>query len=122
MSYRFKISFLRASGRLQKFLQRKVRCAAAALACAAGFLAAAGCTSNGGEGGKDGFIGNHGEGGNYDLCVYGGNAAGVTAARAAALEGLSVVVVEPTIRLGGMTAGGLGYTDIGNKQVVMGLA
>ena len=58
----------------------------------------------------------------YDLCVYGGTASGIVAADAAAKMGLKVVVVEPTCRIGGMTTGGLGRTDIGNKQVVQGLA
>ena len=57
----------------------------------------------------------------YDLCVYGGSASGVMTAYAAACRGLDVVVVEPTCRLGGLTTGGLGLTDIGNKQVVKGL-
>ena len=57
----------------------------------------------------------------YDLCVYGGNASGVMTAYAAACRGLDVLVVEPTCRLGGLTTGGLGLTDIGNKQVVKGL-
>ena len=63
-----------------------------------------------------------GDGGTYDLCVYGGTASGVMAGYAAAQEGLRVVIVEPTERFGGMTTGGLGQTDIGNKQVVKGLA
>ena len=58
----------------------------------------------------------------YDLIVYGGTAAGVVAAYSAAQEGLDVLVVEPGARLGGLTTGGLGQTDIGNKQVVKGLA
>ncbi len=58
----------------------------------------------------------------YDLCVYGGSSAGVMAAAAAARQGLDVVVIEPSVRVGGLTTGGLGYTDIGNKQVVRGLA
>jgi len=58
----------------------------------------------------------------YDVCVYGGTASGIVAARAAAQMGLNVIVVEPTCRIGGMTTGGLGRTDIGNKQVVKGLA
>lgn len=58
----------------------------------------------------------------YDLCVYGGTASGIIAADAAAKMGLNVVVIEPTCRIGGMTTGGLGRTDIGNKQVVQGLA
>lgn len=57
-----------------------------------------------------------------DLCVYGGTASGVVSAKAAAIKGLKVIVVEPTNQLGGMTTGGLGHTDIGNKSVVKGLA
>lgn len=57
----------------------------------------------------------------YDLCVYGGTASGVMAAYSAAQMGMNVVVVEPTCRIGGMTTGGLGLTDIGNKSVVKGL-
>ena len=58
----------------------------------------------------------------YDLCIYGGTASGVIAEYSAAQQGLDVVVVEPTCRIGGMTTGGLGRTDIGNKQVVKGVA
>ena len=58
----------------------------------------------------------------YDICIYGGTSAGVIAARTAALQGHSVVIVEPLDYIGGMTTGGLGQTDIGNKQVVQGLS
>ena len=58
----------------------------------------------------------------YDLCVYGGSASGVVAAYSAATQGLDVVVIEPTCRMGGMVTGGLGRTDIGNKQVVKGVS
>ena len=58
----------------------------------------------------------------YDLCVYGGSASGVVAAYSAAQMGMNVLVVEPGIRIGGLTAGGLGFTDIGNKQVVKGIS
>lgn len=58
----------------------------------------------------------------YDVCVYGGTSAGVVAAYSAAQQGLSVVLVEPTTHIGGMTTGGLGFTDIGNKQVISGVA
>ena len=58
----------------------------------------------------------------YDLCVYGGSASGVVAAYSAAQMGMDVLVVEPGIRIGGLTAGGLGFTDIGNKQVVKGIS
>ena len=58
----------------------------------------------------------------YDVCIYGGTSAGVVAAYTAAQRGLDVVLVEPTSHIGGMTTGGLGYTDIGNKQVISGVA
>lgn len=58
----------------------------------------------------------------YDVCVYGGSASGIMAAYSAAQMGMNVVVIEPTVRFGGLTTGGLGQTDIGNKQVVKGLA
>ena len=58
----------------------------------------------------------------YDVCIYGGTSAGVVAAYSAAQRGLDVVLVEPTEHIGGMTSGGLGYTDIGNKQVIAGVA
>lgn len=56
------------------------------------------------------------------VCIYGGTSAGVIAAYSAAQKGLDVVLIEPTRHLGGMTASGLGSTDIGNKHVVQGLA
>ncbi len=58
----------------------------------------------------------------YDLVVYGPTSAGVAAAVQAKRSGLSVVVVGPDKHLGGMTAGGLGWTDSGNKAVVGGLS
>ena len=58
----------------------------------------------------------------YDVCVYGGTSAGVIAAYGVAKQGKKVLRVEPGQRLGGMSSGGLGQTDIGNKQVVKGLA
>ena len=57
-----------------------------------------------------------------DVCVYGGTSAAVTAAKAAAQEGKKVVVICPDVVLGGMTTGGLGSTDIGNKQAIIGMA
>ncbi len=57
-----------------------------------------------------------------DICIYGGTAAGVIAAYTAKMEGKKVLLVEPGRHLGGMTTGGLGYTDIGNKYVITGLA
>lgn len=57
----------------------------------------------------------------YDICVYGGTSGGVMAAYTAKKMGKSVLLVEPGKHLGGMTSGGLGYTDIGNKYAVTGL-
>ncbi|MCD7935793.1 MAG: FAD-dependent oxidoreductase [Tannerellaceae bacterium] len=57
-----------------------------------------------------------------DICIYGGTSAGVIAAYTAKMSGKSVLLVEPRRNLGGMSSGGLGYTDIGNKYVVTGLA
>ena len=57
-----------------------------------------------------------------DICIYGGNAAGVIAAYTAAKMNRKVVLIEPGSHLGGLTTGGLGYTDIGNKYAISGLA
>ena len=58
----------------------------------------------------------------FDLVVYGGTSAGVVAAVQGARSGLRVVLIEPSQHLGGLSASGLGATDIGNKQVIGGLA
>ncbi len=57
-----------------------------------------------------------------DVCVYGGTAGGVAAAVTVAKEGKSVILIEPGRHLGGMSSGGLGQTDFGNKQVIGGLS
>ncbi len=57
-----------------------------------------------------------------DICIYGGTSAGVIAAYSAKKMGKSVLIIEPGDRLGGLTSGGLGQTDIGNKHAVTGLA
>ena len=57
-----------------------------------------------------------------DVCVYGGTAAGVIAAYSAKMMGKSVVLIEPGRHLGGLTTGGLGQTDIGNKYAITGLS
>ena len=57
-----------------------------------------------------------------DICVYGGTSLGVIAAYTAKKQGKSVLLIEPTTHIGGMSSGGLGQTDIGNKFVVQGLA
>ena len=57
-----------------------------------------------------------------DLIVYGGTSAGVSAAIQASRMGKTVILIEPTDRIGGLTTGGLGQTDIGNKMVIGGIA
>ncbi len=58
----------------------------------------------------------------FDVVVYGGTAAGVVAAIQARRMGRTVVLLEPGRHLGGLTSGGLGNTDIGNKGAVGGLS
>ncbi len=55
-----------------------------------------------------------------EVCVYGATASGIMAAVAAAREGASVLVVEPSRWLGGMTGGGLMHIDWGREQAVGG--
>ena len=58
----------------------------------------------------------------FDIVIYGGTSAGVAAAIQAGRMGKSVVLIEPTNRVGGLTTGGLGQTDIGNKQAIGGIS
>src|SRR5512140_1762847 len=57
-----------------------------------------------------------------DLLIYGCTSGGITAAVQATRMGKSVVMVCPEKHLGGLTAGGLGWTDSGNKAVIGGLS
>ena len=58
----------------------------------------------------------------YDVVVYGGTSAGVIVAVQAAKMGKSVVIIEPSRRIGGMTSGGLGHVDTGNVKSIGGLS
>jgi hypothetical protein len=58
----------------------------------------------------------------YDLVVYGGTSGGISAAVQAARMGKTVVLLEPGKHLGGLTSGGLGATDIGNKKAIGGIS
>ena len=60
--------------------------------------------------------------GNYDVVVYGSTPAAISAAVQATRMGKRTVVVSPETRIGGLTTGGLGQTDIGNKRAFGGLA
>jgi hypothetical protein len=68
------------------------------------------------------MTGSPGVGGQYEVVVYGATSAGVCAAVAAAQTGASTILLEPGSHLGGMTSGGLGYTDIGDPRVLAGPA
>ncbi|RKN77042.1 FAD-dependent oxidoreductase [Ulvibacterium marinum] len=57
-----------------------------------------------------------------DVIVYGGTSAGIAAAIQSSRMGKSVVLIEPTNRIGGLTTGGLGQTDIGNKIAIGGIS
>src|ERR1041385_304380 len=57
-----------------------------------------------------------------DIVVYGGPSGGVAAAVQAARAGKRVVLLEFGMHLGGMTSGGLGQTDIGNKAAIGGIS
>jgi ribulose 1,5-bisphosphate synthetase/thiazole synthase len=57
-----------------------------------------------------------------DICIYGGTASGVMAAVTAAKQGRTVVIVEPSRWLGGMTGGGLSHVDWGREKAVGGTA
>ena len=57
-----------------------------------------------------------------DVVVYGGTSAGVMAAVQAKRMGKSVILVAPETHLGGLSSGGLGFTDIGNKKAIGGLS
>ena len=66
------------------------------------------------------------EGTVYDICIYGSTPAGIMAAYTARLKGKSVLLISPTKRIGGLTAGGLGWTDIGDstshRRIIKGFA
>src|SRR5690606_33934047 len=58
----------------------------------------------------------------YDVVIYGGTSAGVSAAIQTRRMGKSVVLIEPGQHLGGLTVSGLGATDSGNKAVIGGIS
>lgn len=57
-----------------------------------------------------------------DIVIYGGASGGIAAGVQAARMGKSVIILEPSQHVGGLTTGGLGATDIGNKRAIGGLA
>lgn len=57
-----------------------------------------------------------------DIVIYGGTSSGIIAGVRAVQLGKKVVIVSPDIHLGGLSSGGLGFTDTGNKGVIGGLS
>lgn len=57
-----------------------------------------------------------------DVIIYGGTSAAVIAAVEVVQSGKTVILVSPDNHLGGLTAGGLGWTDTGKKEVIGGLS
>lgn len=58
----------------------------------------------------------------YDVVVYGATSAGVIAAVQSARLHKSVVLIATDPHLGGLTSGGLGWTDVGDPNIVGGLS
>ncbi|HEU0010232.1 MAG TPA: FAD-dependent oxidoreductase [Verrucomicrobiae bacterium] len=57
-----------------------------------------------------------------DVCVFGGTSGGIAAAVQVSRMGKRAVIAEPGRYLGGLTTGGLGATDIGNKAAIGGIS
>lgn len=58
----------------------------------------------------------------FDICVYGASSGGVIAAYTASRLGKKVILISESLHPGGLSSGGLGNTDIGNKSAITGLA
>lgn len=58
----------------------------------------------------------------YDVVIYGATSAGISAAIQCSRLYKTVLLIEPTHRIGGLTTGGLGATDIGSKEVIGGIS
>jgi len=94
------------------------------LTCAVLFMSVPGLTDQRSAAAPESRAGNSvgGESPVYDVVIYGGTSAAVTAAVQTAIMGKSVVIVSPDKHLGGLSSGGLGFTDTGNKAVIGGLS
>lgn len=68
------------------------------------------------------FVQQSAAGNEYDVVVYGATSAGVVAAIQADRMGKNVIIVGPDKHLGGLTAGGLGWTDSGKKDAIGGIS
>lgn len=54
-----------------------------------------------------------------DICIYGATSTGIMAACTAKSEGKTALLIEPGKRIGGMTAGGLGWADLYHPDAVL---
>jgi hypothetical protein len=68
------------------------------------------------------FVGSMLSAADHDIVIYGGTCAAITSAVQAKKMGKSVIIVSPDKHLGGLSSGGLGFTDTGNKAVIGGLS
>jgi rhamnogalacturonyl hydrolase YesR len=59
---------------------------------------------------------------NYDVVIYGGTSAGVTAAVQAAAMGKKVLLISAIGHVGGLTGSGLGACDVNNPKALGGLS
>lgn len=57
-----------------------------------------------------------------DVIIYGGTSSAIIAAVQVKKMGKSVIIVSPDKHIGGLSSGGLGFTDTGNKEVIGGLS
>lgn len=57
-----------------------------------------------------------------DVIIYGGTSAAVISAVEVVQSGKSVIIVSPDKHLGGLSSGGLGFTDTGDKSTIGGLS
>ncbi len=57
-----------------------------------------------------------------NVIIYGGTSAAVIAAVEVVKSGKKAIIVSPDTHLGGLSSGGLGYTDTGNKATIGGLS
>lgn len=56
------------------------------------------------------------------VCIYGATPAGLSALLECSRSGVSAILLHPGSRIGGMTASGLGATDVGKKESIGGIS
>ncbi|KJD37258.1 xanthan lyase [Tamlana sedimentorum] len=57
-----------------------------------------------------------------DVVIYGGTSAAITTAVQLKRMNKSVIIVCPETHIGGLSSSGLGFTDLGNKEVIGGIS